>query len=155
MMKFRNNLDERQEEELLKIEKNGCWLAFWGLLAAILVQTVMNVGDFSKIAGEWIVFMVLTIYILGACSKRGIWDRHFKPDFKTNLIVSLISGLVCGLFIFAVSCMNVPEFTPVIILLSVISAVVVAIIAFAFLALCAHFVKKKAADLEKEPEDEE
>ena len=28
----KSNLDEMQEQELLKIEHNGCWLAFWGLL---------------------------------------------------------------------------------------------------------------------------
>ena len=28
----KSNLDEIQEQELLKIEHNGCWLAFWGLL---------------------------------------------------------------------------------------------------------------------------
>ena len=31
----KNNLDEMQEQELLKIEHNGCWLAFWGLLAVM------------------------------------------------------------------------------------------------------------------------
>lgn len=34
----KNNLDEMQEQELLKIEHNGCWLAFWGLLAVMAVQ---------------------------------------------------------------------------------------------------------------------
>ena len=33
-MKKNSNLDERQEQTLLRIEHNGCWLAFWGLLAA-------------------------------------------------------------------------------------------------------------------------
>ena len=154
-MKFKNNLDERQEEELKKIEKNGCWLAFWGLLAAILVQTVMNVGDFSKIVGEWIVFMVLTIYLLSATSKRGIWDRHFKPDLKTNLIFSAITGFICGLFVFAASCVNSPEFKLIALQIAIVTAVIVAIVAFAFLSFCAHVVKKKAEALEKEPEEEE
>ena len=30
-MKKKSNLDEMQELELLKIEHNGCWLAFWCL----------------------------------------------------------------------------------------------------------------------------
>ena len=30
--KMKSNLDERQELKLLKIEHNGCWIAFWGLL---------------------------------------------------------------------------------------------------------------------------
>ena len=38
-MKRKNNLDEMQEQELLKIEHNGCWLAFWGLLISMIVQS--------------------------------------------------------------------------------------------------------------------
>lgn len=30
MTKSKTNLDERQELKLLKIEHNGCLLAFWG-----------------------------------------------------------------------------------------------------------------------------
>ena len=29
--KMKSNLDERQELKLLKIEHNGCWIAFWGI----------------------------------------------------------------------------------------------------------------------------
>ena len=39
----KNNLDEMQEQELLKIEHNGCCLAFWGLLVVMAVQMVMRV----------------------------------------------------------------------------------------------------------------
>ena len=40
----KNNLDEMQEQELLKIEHNGCWLAFWGMLA---VMAIMIWGYFT------------------------------------------------------------------------------------------------------------
>lgn len=33
MKKNKSNLDERQELKLLKIEHNGCWFAFWGLVS--------------------------------------------------------------------------------------------------------------------------
>ena len=36
----KSNLDEMQELELLKIEHNGCWLAFWLLLASLIVQNI-------------------------------------------------------------------------------------------------------------------
>ena len=38
MRKLTNNLDERQEKQLLHIEKNGCWFAFWALIASIFIQ---------------------------------------------------------------------------------------------------------------------
>ncbi len=59
-----NNLDEYQELQLLKIEHNGCWIAFWGLLIAICVQTVIyGFTNPGPVIGEWIVFMVLDLYM--------------------------------------------------------------------------------------------
>lgn len=97
----RSNLDEMKEQQLLHIEKNGCWLAFWGLFIAMQVQFVMGKGFLSKeLAGEWIVFMVLALYLAVACLRRGIWDRKLKPNFATNLILSLIAGVFVGVVIY-------------------------------------------------------
>ena len=41
MRRKKSNLDEMQEQELLKVEHNGCWIAFWGLLAAIIIQSIL------------------------------------------------------------------------------------------------------------------
>lgn len=93
---WKNNLDEMKELELLKIEHRGMWLAFWGLLASILLQIILGFG-FRQIMGEWIVFMVLCLYVLVACTRKGIWDRYLKPNIKTNLVLSLIAAAaVCG-----------------------------------------------------------
>ena len=50
MKKTKSNLDELQELKLLKIEHNGCWLAFWGLLAVILTQIAIGneTGSFRR-----------------------------------------------------------------------------------------------------------
>lgn len=101
-MKKKNNLDERQEQALLKIEHNGCWLAYIGLLIAILVQTILFGFDFKALAGEWIVFMALSLYLVIDCLRNGIWDRKLKANFGTNLVVSLITGAVFGLAMFLV-----------------------------------------------------
>ena len=87
----KNNLDEMQEQELLKIEHNGCCLAFWGLLVVMAVQMVMRVPG-RQMLGEWIVFMALSLYIAIACLRKGIWDRRLKANRKTNLIISLLAG---------------------------------------------------------------
>ena len=95
MMK-KNKLDEMQEQKLLKIEHNGMWIAFWGLLAAILFQTIFEKGNFT---GEWIVFMVMSLYTLFACIKNGIWDRRLEPNLKTNLLISIIPSAIVGILI--------------------------------------------------------
>lgn len=93
MIKRKNNLDEMQEQKLLKIEHNGMWLAFWGLFITITVQSILDKGNS---AGECIVLMCLCIYTLGACLKNGIWDRKLKANNKTNLIVSIIASILMG-----------------------------------------------------------
>ena len=108
MKQWNNNLDERQEQALLKIEHVGCWLAFWGLLIALMVQVIAFGPDMGRLAGEWIVFMILSIYLVAACLKNGIWDRHFQPNAKTNLSVSLVAGLAVGLFTLAMGLTRFP-----------------------------------------------
>ena len=91
----KSNLDEMQEQELLKVEHNGCWIAFWGLLAAIILQSILfGSKDFRTLAGEWIVFIALSIYLSFACIRRGIWDRRFQMNAKTILILSAAAALV-------------------------------------------------------------
>lgn len=102
---MKSNLDERQEKKLLEIERNGCWFAFWGLLAAIIIQSVLG-RPWESIIGEWVVFMALALYIGMMCMKNGIWARSLKPDIKTNVIISTIASLVMGIIWFGISYHN-------------------------------------------------
>ena len=95
----KNNLDEMQEQKLLKLESRGFWLLWWGLLAAMAVQLlVYGVEAFRLLLGEWVVFMLSSVYVTAACIKQGLWDRKLKPNFKTNLLMSLLAGVVSGGF---------------------------------------------------------
>ena len=103
MKKMKSNLDERQELKLLKIEHNGCWLAFWGLLIVLVVQMVLTPDNPKAMAGEWIVFMAMALYIAIDCTRNGIWSRKSRPTVKTNLLMSAAAGLVVGILYFAIS----------------------------------------------------
>ena len=64
MKKWKNRLDEMQEQKMLRIEHNGCWLAFWGLVIALFAQLIYYGPDCAdKIIGEFVMFMCLAIYI--------------------------------------------------------------------------------------------
>lgn len=106
MKKTKSNLDERQELTLLQIEHNGCWLAFWGLLLVLSVQLILGNSSIGALAGEWAVFMCLALYLMIACIRNGIWDRKWKPNFKTNLLFSSIGALSAGIIWAAVSYRN-------------------------------------------------
>lgn len=107
MKKQKNKLDEMQEQKLLKIEHNGCWLAFWGLLASFLIQVLIYGTEAEeKILGEWIVFICLAAYIVVDCFRQGIWDRRMSPTPKVNFIYSLIAGIIVGVFCFLINWRN-------------------------------------------------
>ena len=94
-----NHLDEMQEQKLLKLESRSFWLTWWALLAAMAVQLlVYGVEAFRLLLGEWVVFMLSSVYVTAACIKQGLWDRKLKPNFKTNLLMSLLAGVVSGGF---------------------------------------------------------
>ena len=153
MMKRKNNLDEMQEQELLKIEHNGCWLAFWGLLIALIVQSFAfgNV-DFKPLAGEWIVFMVLALYLAFACVRRGIWDRRLAMNTKTNLIISAVAAIAMGLLNAVIIFKNYHK--PVgTIAAAVIVALITFVLCFVILSIMMEQTRKRKAAMEAEPED--
>ncbi len=97
MKRWKNHLDEMQEQTMLRIEHAGVWLCFWALFAALMIQVALGAA-FDQIAGELIVFLTLCVYLVARCVKAGIWDRRLKPNLKTNLLVSLLTGLATGAF---------------------------------------------------------
>ena len=153
MKKRKNNLDEMQEQELLKIEHNGCWLAFWGLLIAMVVQSfAFGNMDFRTLAGEWIVFMLLALYLAVACVRKGIWDRKLAMNTKTNLITSAIAGIALGLFNAVMIFKNYhkPAGT---IAAALIVAVITFTICFAALSIAMKQTQKRKDAMDAEPED--
>ncbi len=104
-----NNLDEMQEQKLLHIEHNMAWLAFFGLVIAILGQIlVMGVEGVRYLLGEIAVFMVICIYLVVDCIRNGIWDRKIRPNdkkanFKISLLFCVPFDLVLSIGIFRVS----------------------------------------------------
>ena len=48
--KMKNKLDEMQEMKLRGIERNGCWFAFWALLAAMMIQLALG-AEMKQLAG--------------------------------------------------------------------------------------------------------
>ena len=155
MKNKKNNLDERQEQIMLQIEHAGCWIAYWGLLISILVQEIAYRGDFHYVVGEWIVFMILCVYVLSGCIRNGLWDRHIKPTMKNNVIASLIGAGVIFLFTFLMIIRNFPDKPVGAVAAGLISAAVVFVLCLIALSAAKRATEKKREELEKEdPEDE-
>ena len=95
MKKKRNSLDEMQEHKLMKIEGAGFWLAFWGLLAAILIQVVIE-PDLKGVAGELAVFFAMSVYLTAVCLKNGLWSRSPAPTLKGSAIAGAAAAAAVG-----------------------------------------------------------
>lgn len=95
----KNLLDEMQEQNLLKVESRGFWLMWWGLLISMLVQNVMGIPA-ESLTGEWIIFMIASLYSLEECLRNGIWDRHIQANFGANLVGALVTGIAVFVFSF-------------------------------------------------------
>lgn len=157
MMKNRKekktNLDERQEQILLKIEHNGCWLAFWLLFMSLVIETIAYFDNPKVYMGEWLIFMVLAIYIFAGCMKNNIWDRKLKPNASTNLVVSLIAGGVVAVFNSIAMIIRTPDFVGIAIGLSAFVGVLTFAVCFIILQVSASVQKKKQMKLDAEPEE--
>lgn len=151
-----SNLDERQEQALLKIEHNGCWFAFWALFASLAIQFIMYGPEEAPklLAGEWIVFMCLALYLSFACLRKGIWDRRLKPNIATNIVVSIIGSIVAGAVFTLMIWKRYPDKPMGALGSGVFIAILVFAMCFILLMIMSAQYKKKKKELEEEPEDD-
>ena len=91
MRRKKSNLDEMQEQELLKVEHNGCWIAFWGLLAAIIIQSILF-GSQDCIArnGCTLSLEMSRIIAMMATTNAMISGKPVIPDLPSYCILSQI-----------------------------------------------------------------
>lgn len=144
----KNNLDEMQEQTLLKIEHTALWLGFWALTLAIVIQGLMG-GYLDHILGEVAVLLLVCGYLLYGCLKQGIWDRRLTPSFRNNLLCSLAAGVFIGIF-FWVRLRKWFSFPGTALLYSLIAAVLTFALAMAVSCLCAAIYKKRRKKLDEE-----
>ena len=145
----RDNLDEMQKQTLLKIESCGFWALWVLLLAALIIESLLGF-TLREMAAEWFIFMLGCAYSVISDLRAGIWDRRFKPNTKTNAVVSVVGGaviLVWGLIKFAEFGMGVA------VLLAVFLGVCTWVLCFATLQLTMKAYKKRHAELENPEED--
>ncbi len=154
MKKNKSNLDEMQEMKLLKIEHNACWLAFWGLVAALVIQSVIYEGDFRMVAGETFVIFSVSMYLSTATIKNGIWDRKLKPKVGTNLLISAVMGAVVGMIWFLISYRNYHKLMGSVALF-VLMFVVIFFLCFVVLSITAGMYQKQKDLMDRQAEQEE
>lgn len=145
-----DNLDEMQKQTLLKIESCGFWALWVLLLAALIIESLLGFTP-REMAAEWFIFMLGSAYSVLSDLRAGIWDRHLKPNTKTNAAVSVVGGVavLVGLIKFAALGAGIA------VLQAVIMGVCTGVLCFALLQLSMKAYKKRHAELENPKEDDD
>ena len=155
--KMSNKLDEMQEQKMLKIERNGCWLAFWGLLAVLFIQVIIygyRDDSWKYMVGEWSVFMCLALYIIVDCLRNGVWDRRLSPTPTVNACASVVGGVVVCVLNFTVSYREYHMLVGAV-ARGIIAGIMVFVLCFGALTWCTFLYKKRVNRLEQEGVDED
>lgn len=87
-------VDERQELELMKVERTGFWIMWTVLIISLLVQSLFLGASPKETAGENIAFLSGCLIIVIGCVKKGLWGYDSAPCMKTYLSASLIGTLI-------------------------------------------------------------
>ena len=153
MKRKANQLDEMQEQELLKIEHNACWIAFFVLAAVIIGQHLLIPDEAAAPIGETVILLVMCVYMAAACARKGIWDRRLANNARTNLAVSLLAGVITFFLMFIRVHHYYPDKPVGALCAGVFSGIGCFFLCWIAVSLLGRETKKRQAELEKEPEE--
>ena len=95
-------LDEREMQEMYRIEHSGFWLMYGLLCAAVLVQLLAG-APMRQMAGELAALIVTSIVMVIVHVRHGIWDTNSRPSLRGNALYAAGSGLCVAVLLFVVS----------------------------------------------------
>ena len=94
---FRKQIDERQDLELMRIERSGFYVILFALAASILIQAFFFDISLQHIAGESIAILLGACIVMFGYIRRGLWDHFSKPGIKSYLLYSIPVAIIYGL----------------------------------------------------------
>lgn len=97
MKLFRKVIDERQELEMMRVERSTFWLMFFLLMISIPIQLFVKDFGLEHVAGEFIISMVGCIWSLIGYARRGSWGYFTKPGIKSYIFYSLTAAFIVGI----------------------------------------------------------
>ena len=158
---FEKQVDERQEMELMKVERTGFWVMYFMLFVYIVVEGILKLNIINPSLGIWVIFMVGSLIIIIGCGRKGLWDYQSRkvPGVKAWLAYSLIAGfgtMILGL----IHGLRLPDSDPITVVACMIGfGVPTFVLTFIVFAILGSITKKREEKLEamsyEEDDDEE
>ena len=85
-------LDERELQVMYRIEHFGLWLMYGLLCAAVLVQLFLG-AEIAQMAGELFVIVCVSVVMMIANARQGIWDESSRPSVRSNAVWAIGAGV--------------------------------------------------------------
>lgn len=145
-------VDERQELELLKIERTGFWVIWSILLLSIITQLLFQGKRPDELAGENIAFFVGCITIIVGCMRKGVWCYTSKPTVKNYLLASLAGSILFTFILGAILMKNGSAHHIPVICISF--AILIFLLAFLILFLTGTYVRHRETKLAAQFDEE-
>lgn len=137
-------LDEREMQEMYRLEHIGLWLMYGLLCAAVLVQLLLG-APVIQMAGELAVVIVTSVVMVIANVRHGIWDQSSRPSLRGNAAYSLGAG-VCVAVLLAIKSGNIIS--------SLAAGCCAGLLCFAVLTLLMYYMQRRQAKREADLENE-
>ena len=99
MKLFRKVVDERQEHEMMRIERGAFWVMFFTLWLSVLVQLIVLDSGITYIAGEVIAGLLGAIWLLVGCIRNGFYDYYAKPGLKVYFLYSTVAAFIYAILL--------------------------------------------------------
>lgn len=160
-MKKQMEKDERVLAQKRKIGSDAFQILFYGLLLSVLVQQYLFKAPFTQYAVEFVLFIVLSIYVLVRNFMVG--NDLFASKMSGQTLV-VINSLVCGITVTIVNTvLNYAQYGKTVkipialntVLVAAITFVCATVFAFAVLELFYFLNKKKQKNIEARLNDNE
>ncbi len=96
---MKKNMDERELMEMYKIEHYMFWFTFWALFASLIIQAAFCGFNINQIAGEFIVFILMSVISCILYLIKGIYDTWSQPGIKSYFVYSLMFSILTTVFV--------------------------------------------------------
>ena len=91
-------LDEREMMEMYRIEHHGFWLLYGLLCAAVVVQLLAGCAA-GQMAGELAALIVVSVVMIIANARQGIWEADARPSAMGNAKTALLAALAVSVLV--------------------------------------------------------
>ena len=90
-------VDERQELELMKVERLGFWVLYAAVAVNIILKVIFVGYSHRLLLGETAAFTLGSLVVLVGCTRKGLWNYHAVPTLRGHLLYSTIFSVIFGI----------------------------------------------------------